>query len=124
MFTAIQAFMNESFHSLGVGELKSIELADHRVALAKGQYVTLLVLYRGRASGRIDRRAQEVVREVEKRFKGVLVDWNGDMDRISDVKLLLERLYGAKETGGFMPRLSPPPPPRPPRARPGAAPST
>jgi len=107
MFTAIQAFMNESFHSLGVGELKSIELADHRVALAKGQYVTLLVLYRGRASGRIDRRAQEVVREVEKRFKGVLVDWNGDMDRISDVKLLLERLYGAKETGGFMRGLSP-----------------
>jgi len=64
-------------------------------------------LYLDYERGRIDRRAQEVVREVEKRFKGVLVDWNGDMDRISDVKLLLERLYGAKETGGFMRGLSP-----------------
>ncbi|OGS48003.1 MAG: hypothetical protein A3K68_00780 [Euryarchaeota archaeon RBG_16_68_13] len=99
MFTAIQSFMNESFHSIGVGELKSIELADHRVALARGEFVTLIVLYRGHRTSRIDRRAEDIVEQIETRFRDTLKDWNGDIDRIAGVKLMLERMYGAKETG-------------------------
>lgn len=108
MFTAIQSFMNESFHSMGVGELKSLELADHRVALVRGEFVLLVVLYRGTASGHIERRANEAVREIERRFRDVLEDWNGDVDRIAGLRAFLERLYGAQETGRAMGSLMPP----------------
>jgi len=96
MFTAIQSFMNESFHSMGVGDVKSIEMADHRVALARGESILLVVLYRGRAAGHIQNQANEAVRETEKRFGHVLRDWNGDMSRIDGVRQLLEKHYGFK----------------------------
>ena len=107
MFTAIQSFMDESFHSIGVGELKSIELADHRVALARGKWVTLIVLYRGRRSSSLDRRAETAVKEIETKYEGVLSDWNGDVDRIDGVRQLLERFYGAKDTGQVVRGLRP-----------------
>ncbi len=107
MFSAIQSFVNESFHSMGVGELKSIELADHHMAVARGQYVVLIVLYSGRQSGRMERRVNEVVMDIEKRFEPVLSDWNGDVDRLVGVKRLLEQLWGAKETGHVLDTFQP-----------------
>jgi hypothetical protein len=99
MFTAIQSFMNESFHSMGVGSVRSIEMAEHHVAFGRGQYVLLVVLYGGRESNRLERRVEAVVKDIETRFTDVLANWNGDVDRMAGVKGMLERLWGAKDTG-------------------------
>lgn len=109
MFTAIQSFMNESFHSMGVGSVRSIEMAEHHVAFGRGQYVLLVVLYRGRESNRLERRVESVVKDIEGRFADVLKDWNGDVDRIDGVKQMLERLWGAKDTGQLVRAMSPRP---------------
>jgi len=93
MFTAIQSFMDESFHSMGVGELKSIELADHRVALVRGEYLFLVVLFRGAASGHVKKRATDVVRDIEKRYASVLKDWNGDVGLLEGAKERMGRLF-------------------------------
>ncbi len=93
MFTAIQSFMDESFHSMGVGELKSIELADHRVALVRGEYLFLVVLFRGAASGHVKKRATDVVRDIEKRYASVLKDWNGDVGLLEGAKGRMGRLF-------------------------------
>lgn len=102
MFTAIQSFMNQSFGSMGVGDLKNIELADHNMAVARGTHVILALLYRGRESKRLERRAADVVEEIESKFNDVLRDWNGDVDRLTGVKQVLEKLWGAKDSGGLI----------------------
>jgi hypothetical protein len=111
MFTAIQSFMNTSFQSMGVGDVKGIELADHNVAVARGKYVILVVLYRGHESNRLDRRANDIVVDIEKRYANVLKAWNGDIDRLTGVKQLLERMWGAKAKGDAETTFGEAPPP-------------
>jgi hypothetical protein len=110
MFTAIQSFMNTSFQSMGVGDVRGIELADHNVAVARGSYVSLVVLYRGRESGRLEKRANEIVEDIEKKYRSALKDWNGDLDRLAGVKQMLERMWGAKRPSTNVPSQEPSPP--------------
>lgn len=80
MFTAIQNFMDESFHEMGVGNVRSIELGDrHQVAFGRGRRLLLYVIYRGRESNQLERHVIHQVRELEDRFAPLLKDWSGDM---------------------------------------------
>ncbi len=85
MFTAIENFMDESFHEMGIGAVRSIELGDrHQVAFGRGKWVLLYVLYRGRESNQLERHVIHQVHALEERFSGLLKDWNGDM-KVADV---------------------------------------
>src|SRR5436309_13282691 len=56
MSTAIQNFMDDSFHSMGIGDVRSIEMGDrHHVAFGRGHTVPLYVAYRGREPNRLER---------------------------------------------------------------------
>jgi len=87
MFTAIQIFMDDSFHDLGVGGVRSIEMGGrHHVTFGRGRWVLLYVLYSGRESNRLERRVEDLVREIEQRFADVLETWDGDMDRVRGLR--------------------------------------
>ena len=87
MFTAIQNFMDDSFHSMGIGDVRSIEMGDrHHVAFGRGHSVLLYVVYRGRESNRLERRVIRMVHNLEGRFASILRDWNGDMDPIGTIR--------------------------------------
>ncbi len=87
MFTAIQNFMDDSFHSLGIGSVRSIELGDrHQVAFGRGHKVLMYVVYQGRESNRLERRVIRMVAEIEKDFAPILQDWDGDMDRLGGLR--------------------------------------
>src|SRR5438445_13725776 len=47
MFTAIVDFMNQSFHSMGHGDVRSIVLEDYQVVLGRGRHSLLSRLYPG-----------------------------------------------------------------------------
>jgi len=82
MFTAIQNFMDDSFHSMGVGDVRSIEMGDrYHVAFGRGHSVLFYVVYRGRESNRLERRVTDFVHDIETRFTSFLRAWDGDMDR-------------------------------------------
>ncbi len=82
MFTAIQNFMDDSFHEMGIGAVRSIELGDgHQVAFGRGKWLLLYVVYRGRESNQLERHVIHQVHELENRFALLLKDWDGDMDR-------------------------------------------
>ena len=82
MFTAIQNFMDDSFHEMGIGSVRSIELGDkHQVAFGRGQWLLLYVVYRGRESNQLERHVIHQVHELEGRFAPLLKEWDGDMDR-------------------------------------------
>lgn len=82
MFTAIENFMDESFHEMGIGSVRSIELGDrHQVAFGRGKWLLLYVVYRGRESNQLERHVIHQVGELEHRFSKLLSDWDGDMDQ-------------------------------------------
>ena len=92
MFTALQNFMDDSFHDVGIGKVRSIEVGRrHHVAFGRGRWVLLYVVYRGRESNRLERRIDELVTEIEARYADLLKDWDGDMDEVRGVRTFLER---------------------------------
>lgn len=87
MFTAIQNFMDDSFRSMGIGDVRSIEMgARHHVAFGRGNVVLLYIVYRGRESNQLERRVTQLVGDIENRFSGLLRNWNGDMDRMATLR--------------------------------------
>ena len=87
MFTAIQNFMDESFHEMGVGNVRSIELGDrHQIAFGRGEWLLLYVVYRGRESNQLERHVIHQVLDLEERFAPLLKDWSGDMDTAEPIR--------------------------------------
>lgn len=87
MFTAIQNFMDDSFHSMGIGDVRSIEMATrHHVAFGRGRSVLLYIVYRGRESNHLERRVTQLVQDIELRFAPLLQGWDGDMDRVGRLR--------------------------------------
>src|SRR5256884_5021247 len=97
MFTAIQNFMDDSFHSMGIGDVRSIEMSDrHHVAFGRGHAVLLYIVYRGRESNHLERRVIHFVHDLEARFASVFREWNGDMDRIVPIQDYLAREWNLR----------------------------
>ena len=90
MVNTVQTFLNESFRSMGIGDVRSIELADYNLTFGRGQHSLLFVLYRGRESTRLERRAQDDVRAIEARFAQVLKDGGRDASGIAGMRRYLE----------------------------------
>ena len=91
MFSAVQNFMDDSFHSLGIGSVRSIELGDrHQVAFGRGHRLLLYVVYQGRESNHLEDRVIRQVHDLEARFASVLEDWGGDMDDVKGIRDYLE----------------------------------
>lgn len=96
MFTAVQNLMNDIFRARGAGDLNSFQLGEYRVSLARGTSAYLVVLYEGRRSRGIERKAEKVVKEVEDQFGDVLKNWNGAVDQFEGVKEFMEQFFKAK----------------------------
>jgi len=97
MFTAIVSFMNQSFNSMGRGDVRSIELEDYQVVFGRGHHVLMFLLYHGRESNRLERRVARDVKDLEHHHSAVLGHWDGDTDRLVGVKRDLERLWRLQE---------------------------
>ncbi len=94
MFTAIEDFMDESFHEMGIGFVRSIELDDHhQVAFGKGKWLLLFVVYCGRESNQLERHVIHQVHELEERFADLLRDWDGNMDDAAVLREYLEEAW-------------------------------
>ncbi len=126
MFTAIQNFMDDSFHEMGIGAVRSIELGDkHQVAFGRGQWLLLYVVYRGRESNQLERHVIHQVHELEGLFAPLLKDWDGDMDRVDVLREYLAEAWFFEQDVSSVP-LTPPPKAtsldeEPPAARPPSA---
>ena len=92
MFAAIQNFMDDAFHSLGAGDVRSIEIGTRQhVAFGRGHYSLLYLVYRGRESNHLERRVIHQVHEIETQFASLLREWGGDMGEIEVLRDYLMR---------------------------------
>jgi len=97
MFTAVVAFMNQSFHSMGHGDVRSIELEDYQVVFGRGRHILMFLLYHGWESNRLERRVSREVKALERRHAAVLEHWDGDTDQLIEVRRELERVWRLRE---------------------------
>src|SRR5437899_12476118 len=86
MFSAIVDFMNLSFHSMGHGDVRSIELEDYQVVFGRGDHVLMFLLYHGRESNRLERRVARDGKDLERHHASGLGNGGGDTDRLVEVK--------------------------------------
>lgn len=95
MFTAVQTFMDDSFHDMGIGGVRSMEMGKrNHVTFGRGKWVLLYVVYSGRESNRLERRVEGLVHEIEGRFAPVLREWDGDMARIEALRDYVVQAWG------------------------------
>src|SRR2546428_12822340 len=111
MFTAIVDFMNQSFHSMGHGDVRSIELEDYQVLFGRGRNILMLLLYRGWESNRLERRVARGVKALERRHAAVLEHWDGGTDRLVEGRQELEHLWRLRERQDVVEVLRPQPAP-------------
>src|SRR2546427_1701776 len=91
MFTAIVDFMNQSFHSMGHGDVRSIELEDYQVVFGRGRHILMFLLYHGWESNRLERRVARGGKGRERRPAAGLGQWDGDTDQMISGRRELER---------------------------------
>ncbi len=96
MFTALQSVIHESFRELGAGRFRSMKLGTHRVTVVSGQSFYLAVIFRGRWESVVRRKAEEVVKQVERRFGKTLATWSGYVSEIEGIRSYVESFFGAK----------------------------
>ena len=112
MFDAIQAFMDEAFHDMHAGTVRSMEIGERcHVAFGKGQWLLLYVMYRGRESNRLERRVIRYVHDVERQFAPILQNWDGDMARVEPIKDALAEEWGVPEEHDLPATFAPRPDP-------------
>src|SRR2546426_7297486 len=93
MFTAVVAFMNQSFHSMGHGDVRSIELEDYQVVFGRGRHILMFLLYHGWESNRLERRGLRGGEGGGRRPAAGLGHWEGETDQMIDGGRELERVW-------------------------------
>lgn len=93
MFTVIQQFVRDTF-SRGTGErMRAIEFGDRKVMIEQGENHYLAVVYRGRDTGRLATQMHNVSKEIDTKFRDVLTRWQGDVDSVRGITLLLPQVW-------------------------------
>ncbi len=86
MLTVVAQFVRDSFGGSGApGELKSLTVDERAVAIAKGAFVFLALVFEGRAPLDLDRRIAEFLEAIEGAWGDVLRHWDGLREGLADL---------------------------------------
>src|SRR2546426_12796256 len=64
-----------------------------QVVFGRGHHILMFLLYHGWESNRLERRVARDVKALERHHAAVLEHWDGDTDRLVEVRQELERLW-------------------------------
>ena len=90
MFTAVQSFVKDAFREKGGGTLQEMELAHLRVRIFRGQWCMVAVVASGRIGEGYVVGVQAALEVFEDRNAGSLPKWDGDLESLQDVDVLLD----------------------------------
>ena len=97
MLTAIQEFVRDAFVYGEHRELHQLDFGEYRIMIERGPHVYLAVVYSGKGAV-VRRRVRSVLDHIETAYRGVLEDWDGDMEKVAGARDLI-REYLLKPTG-------------------------
>jgi len=109
MFSAVTDFVQESFGGLNgktVEEtcsdedrwnLHELDLGEHTIVLERGTYVFLAVVITGRLGTKLTRKMERFIEDLEKKSPKKFKDWDGNLEDVEDVKLLMGEYFPGVE---------------------------
>ncbi len=93
MFTAIQSYVKDVFSGGMDEEMRLLEFGERKILMEGGRHHHVAVIYRGRDSGGLAKRLHEVSQRIDEKFGDILADWDGTMDKVHGISMLLPRVW-------------------------------
>jgi len=91
MLTAIQDFIQDSF-SKGNWALNKLEFGDKNILIERGENVYIASVCSGNGTYLLSKRMEDVLRKIEKEYKDILSEWDGDLEKLRYTKSHLKEL--------------------------------
>ena len=93
MFKAVQDFVHDAFSRGRQEEMRALEFGERKILIERGPSHSVVVVYSGRDRGDLADRVRDVSSEIEERFGKALANWDGDVDAVRDITLLLPKVW-------------------------------
>ena len=93
MFKAVQDFVHDAFSQGRQEEMRALEFGERKILIERGPSHSVVVVYSGSNRGDLADRVRDVSSEIEERFGKTLANWDGDMDVVRDITLLLPKVW-------------------------------
>ena len=106
MLVAVQDFIKDSFRG-EKGGLNEIRFGEIRIVVIEGKWTILAAVVRGSRPFDIQPELRAALTELEVKYEDPLTDWDGTMEQIADVDLIMDALIEGKYRG--RPPATPPP---------------
>src|SRR3989454_4447539 len=106
MLVAVQDFIKDSFRG-EKGGLNEIRFGEIRIVVIEGKWTILAAVVRGSRPFDIQPELRAALTELEVKYEDPLTDWDGTMEQIADVDLIMDALIEGKYRG--RPPAAPPP---------------
>jgi predicted ATPase len=93
MLTAVQDFVKDSLGDVkAIGGLGKLEYEDTKILIEHGDRLFIAGVIRGDEHPDMRKHIKTVVEEIEKDYKNVLVDWDGDLAKVKGLRRYLTTL--------------------------------
>jgi len=88
----IQDFIEVSFGKMGESGLKEIKFGDREILIERGDNIITAVVASGDVPDNLTEHVQEVIGQIEERYKAPLADWDGNLSDLVGVQEMLTDL--------------------------------
>jgi len=97
MLTAVKSFMSDSLSMLdksadAESEINRIDFGKYSVLMASGKSLSLVAITDHEKKEEIMEQLNLCAKVLEKRFGGIIRDWDGDTAKVEDIKPVIERM--------------------------------
>ena len=94
MFKIVQDFVKDSFSKGMDEEMHGLSFGTRRILIERGRHHFIAVVYRGAETEELRTRVQKVSEEIDAKFGDILAHWNGVMESVRAISLILPQVWG------------------------------
>jgi len=96
MFKVVQDFVKDAFSKGTDEQMKALEFGERKILIERGRNHFIVVVYRGTNRGELNDRMQGLSRAIDDEFGDVIASWDGSMDLVRGIALMLPRIWKAR----------------------------
>ena len=93
MLVAVQEFIKDAFKGEENVSLKSMDFGDKKIQIHKGKKLFLAIVSSREIPKKIEKKAQEILNEIEEKYKDVLDNWDGKVSQFRGVGEILKKIW-------------------------------
>lgn len=103
MLVAVQEFIKDSFKG-EKGMLNEIRFGELRIVVMEGKWTIVACLVRGEKVMDVQPQIAAALADVESKYADLLMNWDGTMDAIPEVDVIMRKLISGEYKGEAIPR--------------------